>query len=116
MGNEFRKRGDVIRKTALGMSFIIFIMALLACHSKAAKNGLTKDQKPVKRIEDVLKEHTDELMSVPGVVGTASGLCNRQPCIKVFVTQETPELKKKIPSRLEGYPVVIEETGEIRPL
>jgi hypothetical protein len=32
------------------------------------------------------------------------------------VIQKTPELEQKIPRTLEGYPVVIEETGEIRPL
>ena len=67
-------------------------------------------------IEEVLKEHTKELMSLPGVVGTGQSLCDGQPCIKVFVVNKTPELEKQIPQALEGYPVVIEETGEIRAL
>lgn len=106
----------MIRKTAFSMSFLLLLTAVLACHSRAANEGQRKDEMPVKRIEDVLKEHTDELMSIPGVVGTALGLCTGQPCIKVFVTQKTQELKKKISPRLEGYRVVVEETGEIRPL
>jgi len=69
-----------------------------------------------KRIEEVLKEHTKELMSVPGVVGTAQGLCDDKPCIKVYVLKKTPELGQKIPDILEGYPVMIEETGEFRAL
>ncbi len=69
-----------------------------------------------KTIEEVLKEHTEELMSVPGVVGIGQGLCNDKPCIKVFVIEKTPELEQEIPSSLEGYPVMIEETGEIRAL
>ncbi|MEE9610245.1 MAG: hypothetical protein V3W19_03295, partial [Desulfatiglandales bacterium] len=69
-----------------------------------------------KSIEKVLKEHTDELMSLPGVVGTAQGLCDDQPCIKVFVIEKTPELDQEIPDILEGYPLMIEETGTIRAL
>lgn len=71
---------------------------------------------PAKAIEKVLKEHTKELMSIPGVVGTGQSLCDDKPCIKVYVIQETPELEQKIPRILEGYPVVIKETGEIRAL
>ena len=71
---------------------------------------------PAKAIDEVLREHTKSLMSIPGVVGTAQGLCDDKPCIKVYVIKETPELKQKIPQTLEGYPVMIEETGEIRAL
>jgi len=69
-----------------------------------------------KGIEEVLKEHTNELMTIPGVVGTAEGLCDGKPCIKVYVIKKTPELNNKIPHILEGYPVSIEETGEFKAL
>lgn len=65
-------------------------------------------------IEAVLKKHTDELMAMSGVVGTAQGLCDDKPCIKVYVVALTPELEQKIPKNLEGYPVDIEVTGEFR--
>ncbi len=71
---------------------------------------------PKKTIEAVLKEHTGRLMSLPGVVGTAQGLCEGKPCIKVYVEKKTPDLVKQIPSTLEGYEVIIQETGEIRAL
>ena len=71
---------------------------------------------PSKPIEKVLEEHTNELMSIEGVVGTAEGLCNSKPCIKVYVIKKTPQLTQRIPTKLEGYPVVIEETGEFRAL
>ena len=69
-----------------------------------------------KTIEAVLKEHTDSLMSLPGVVGTALGECSGQPCIKVFVVKKTADLLKQIPSAIEGYEVAVQETGEIRAL
>ena len=69
-----------------------------------------------KTVQAVLKDHTDSLMSLPGVVGTGQGLCEGKPCIKVFVAKITPQLLRQIPSSLEGYTVAVQETGEIRAL
>ena len=69
-----------------------------------------------KTIQAVLKENTDKLMALPGVVGTGLGECSGKPCIKVFVMKKTPELLKQIPSTLEGYTVAVEETGAFRAL
>jgi hypothetical protein len=67
-------------------------------------------------IEEVLKQNTDRLMSIPGVVGTAIGECQGRPCIMVLVKKRTADLTKKIPSNLGGFLVVVEETGAIRRL
>ena len=69
-----------------------------------------------KKTEEVLNKHTGDLLSIPGVTGTAIGLCDGKPCIKVYVLEKTSELAEKIPGRIEGYTVVIEETGEFKPL
>ena len=71
---------------------------------------------PKKTIAAVLKERTPNLMTLSGVVGTAEGRCDGKPCIKVYVKEKTPDILNQIPSEIEGYPVTIEETGEIRPL
>ena len=71
---------------------------------------------PDKTIAAVLKGHTDRLMALPGVVGTAQGERDGEPCIHVYVVKKTPELLKRIPSALEGYTVEVKETGEIRAL
>lgn len=71
---------------------------------------------PARTIAEVLAEQTDELMSIPGVVGTAQGLFEGKPCIKIFVIKKTPELEQKVPKVLDGHPVVVQETGEIRAL
>jgi len=68
-----------------------------------------------KTIEEVVNLHARHLLAIPGVVGVAQGQLDHRPCLKVFVTKKTPELEQKIPAALEGYPVIIEETGEIRP-
>jgi hypothetical protein len=67
-------------------------------------------------IEQALRQHTDELMSLSGVVGTGQSLCNGIPCIKVFVVNKAPALEQKIHKILEGYPVAIQVTGEFRAL
>lgn len=69
-----------------------------------------------KTIEQVQEEHTDRWMSIPGVVGTAISQVDGEPCIRVLVARKTEELTERLPARAEGYRVVIEESGEIRPL
>jgi len=69
-----------------------------------------------KGIDEVLEEHAKAIMSVPGVIGTAQGLCGENPCIIVFVIKITPDLEQKIPKNLNGYPVVLKETGKIKAL
>lgn len=69
---------------------------------------------PSTTIEEVLKKHTKELMSLPEVVGIGQGLCNNRLCIKVYVIKKSPELDQKIPAILDGYEVEIEITGMIR--
>ncbi len=69
-----------------------------------------------KTIEAVMTRHSDTLMSLRGVVGIAIGDCGGTRCIKVFVAKKTRELSNRIPSKLEGFPVDVVETGEIRAL
>lgn len=66
-------------------------------------------------IEEVLVAHTDSLMALPGVVGTAIGLCDGTPCIRVFLADSSTQNRERIPTRLEGYRVKAEVTGPIRP-
>jgi hypothetical protein len=68
-----------------------------------------------KTIDQVLAAHTDSLLALPGVVGTAVGLCDGQPCIKVMVADTNAGTRARIPARLESYRVVVEVTGAIRP-
>ncbi len=71
-----------------------------------------------KDINDVLKDHDKELLAMPGVVGVYVGLLpdNKTRCLKVIVVKETEVLKRRIPKTIEGYPVLIEESGVISPL
>ncbi len=67
-------------------------------------------------IEQVLKDKADQWMTLPGVVGTAIGLYEGKRCIRIFTSTKPQQLRDKIPSKVEGYIVIIEETGEFRAL
>jgi hypothetical protein len=71
---------------------------------------------PVKTIEQILQDRTDEWMAIPGVVGTAIGMSEGDPCIRIFTSSKTEEVRAKIPSTVEGYPVIVEGTGIFRAL
>ena len=68
---------------------------------------------PPRPIDAVLAAHNDELMAIPGVVGTAIGRCDSVPCIRVFLRDSSAGTA--VPARLEGHPVVTEVTGPFRP-
>lgn len=89
--------------------------AASGCSHRGAREDEGREQMPAKTIEEVLREHTEEWMAVPGVVGTGIGECEGRPCIRVMVVKKTPELLKKIPSRVEGFLVDVQETGMFRP-
>lgn len=55
-------------------------------------------------------------MQIPGVVGTAIGLHEGKPCILVMTSVEAEKVRPQIPLNIEGYPVIIENTGEFRAL
>lgn len=98
------------------IGLVILSSGFLGCAREP--EGDQRDQKSMaeKTIEEVLKEHTDEWMSVPGVVGTAIGACDDVPCIKILIAQRTPEVQEGIPAAVEGFRVEIEVTGEFRAL
>jgi hypothetical protein len=89
------------------MRLIVLALAMLLVFGSTGKSMS-------KSIEEVLKEHTEELMRIPGVVGTALGSCAGHPCIKVYVTEKSAVITEKVPPSIDGYPVGIEETGEFK--
>jgi hypothetical protein len=88
--------------------------AVVASGNDVEENRAGETPMSSKEIGLALKEHTEALMSLPGVVGTGQGLCDNRPCIKVFVTEHSPDLEEKVNTILKGYPVVIQETGRFR--
>ncbi len=100
----------------LNICTIIAAGILTGC-SYTGLSGLEKGRYMTERtIEQVLKDRTDAWMAIPGVEGTAIGLYEGKPCIKIFTSSKAQEVRAKIPPTVEGYPVIIEETGGFRAL
>ena len=88
---------------------------MLAC----ANLGIGKASPMPKRdINAVLRDHDKELMALPNVVGVYVGVLEgtNEPCLRVMLKREPSKDDLQIPKRIEGFPVVTEITGELRPL
>ena len=70
----------------------------------------------MKAIEDVIREHARELMSIPSVVGVGQGLCGGKSCIKILVLKKKSKWNRKFPIWIDGQPVKVEVTGPIKAL
>jgi hypothetical protein len=86
-------------------------IAVTGCDDRESQKG---ESVPGRSIQQVLSEKTGEWMAIEGVVGTAIGLCDDKPCIKIFTSSDPGPVRAKIPSTVESYPVVIEQIGEVR--
>ena len=94
------------------MPLFVLALAMPGCRQSANEPAVT-----ARPIEQVLADHTPALMKIPGVVGTYQGETpNGRPCIKVMVARDAPEIRAAVPRVLEGWPVEIDVTGEIRAL
>jgi hypothetical protein len=104
--------------TIVLLNIDVFIAAdILAGCSYTGPSDLEKGQSmPEHTIEQVQKEYTSQWMAIDGVEGTAIGLFEGKSCIKIFSSKKAEYLRKMIPSTVEGYPVIIEETGIFRAL
>ncbi len=64
-------------------------------------------------IEQVLARHEQELMRIPGVNGVGIGERQGNPVLLVMLDRSASQLPVTIPRQLEGFPVEIEEIGEV---
>lgn len=65
-------------------------------------------------ITEVLKKHTDAWMKIPGVIGTGETRKDDKPAIMVFVEKLSKSIEHDIPKSVDGYKVVVQETGVIK--
>ena len=103
------------------LGFILLLALLTACSPKTGSQSyrltLSADStRPAKPIDSVLAEHTKLWMKIPGVIGTGETRKDDKPAILIIVDSLTDSLRIRLPHWVEGYPVVIQETGIIRAL
>ena len=79
--------------------------------------GFDKANPAIQAIIAIQERHTDSLIMEPGILGTAVGLGeSRAPLILVFAKSFDSAKRASIPDKLEGVPVIVKVTGEIRAL
>jgi hypothetical protein len=83
--------------------------------SGTGANDLTLSNPRVRAIAEVQNRHTDELMAIPKVVGTATGF-GPDGRIGILVLTESALGNNSLPSSIGGVPVFEEVTGVIRAL
>lgn len=98
-------------------SAFILIMLMLLCLSGCTNKNESENDVPARDINLVMKDHTEELMKIEGVVGVAIGeLEDHTPCILVLIVEESEILREKLPTELEGHPVSLLVSGEFKPM
>ncbi len=64
-------------------------------------------------IRQVLARQREALMRRPGAVGVGIGQRDGKPAIVFMLKKKTPETLANLPREIEGYPLLIEEVGEV---
>jgi len=105
---------NAYRKVAILMVTLFMVTGFVGCGHRAVNMKEGNNGMAVNSIEQVLRENTPKWMSIDGVVGTAIGELEGTPCIVILVSLRTPDITNNIPSKLDGYQIVIRETGEFR--
>jgi hypothetical protein len=98
----------------------LFALAILLLNVNASPNESESPSSspPSRDINAVLRSHDQELLRLPHVVGVYVGLLpdEKTPCLKVMLSRKDTTTEKSLPKVLEGYRVIAEVTGDIRPL
>jgi hypothetical protein len=100
---------------------LILVLAVSACASNQGENrGDSVENEEVPEptsatIQEVQEAHTPEWMQLAGVVGTGIGLCNGEPCIRIFLSRPSPETEAAIGERVEGHRIDFVVTGDFTP-
>jgi len=118
-GKEMKSAQRNMGRTILWGACCCILAVITAFMCKRDLSGEMKERTtmPFRDINEVMQAHTAEMMALSGVVGIYIGETeDGRVCIKVMVREKTDELEQKIPKTLEGYPVLIDVTGEIKPM
>jgi len=114
------ERIDLLKNgiNCLRVAALLLAIHCAGCHSSPQRKTPHQQTLARRDINAVLSDHDDALMAIPGVVGVYVALDKdgKTPCLKVMVARKNRELVRRLPKTLEGYNVIVEVTGIIRPL
>src|SRR5258706_13427985 len=102
-----------------GTRLVAGLLLALLIDANGCRAGAPKEDDrvtaPSRPIAAVIADHAPRLMALGGVTAVGeSALPDGTPCIRVFLRARDPELQKRIPRNIEGHPVVVVVSGEIR--
>lgn len=101
-------------------TLLLGVLILTIISSNGCNDAKVEGDHPGDKANDinfVKEKYEGGWMKIPGVVGTYVGETDdKTPCIKVMVEAETEQIKRQIPSLVEGHSVIIEVTGKIKPM
>lgn len=85
-----------------------------ACSNRPGGEAEVSQQQEGRTIEEVQAEHTPRWMAFTGVIGTGIGECGGEPCIVVYLAEDSRGIRDSIPGEVEGYPVRFDVAGPFR--
>ncbi|MDH7600040.1 MAG: hypothetical protein QHH07_10480 [Sedimentisphaerales bacterium] len=96
----------------------VFVLIIPAAWSipgcRAYKPGAA--MAPQRPIQAVIRDVRDQWIQIPGVVAVAQGQEDGAPCILVLCTAEPAQVRTRLPASIEGYPVIVRHTDQIKAL
>ncbi len=106
--------GRTLRSTPRARFLAVLLLGILWLGCTDDDVTRPEDLQTLPRAIEIQEQHTEALMAIEGVVGTAVGLsANGAPEIRVYTIEAGIA---GLPELLEGYPVVIKPTGILMPL
>jgi hypothetical protein len=96
----------------------LYAFALILFADCRPNMAQTNSRPPRRDINAVLAAHDKELLALPDVVGVYVGAVEDRGGLglRVMLARKNSETEQKIPRSIEGYPVRVEVSGEIRPM
>lgn len=102
------------KKAVFALVTVVLLGLLLGVSWMLLPERESQVSKPA--IELVKEQHESELMALAGVVGVGIGKCQGQPCIEVYLADESSNFRPEIPTQLNGYQVSTKVLGKIEAL
>jgi len=106
------QRLGIAQRCILPVVAAVMLVGILGCSQNT--KPIQEEDSPMRPITEVLDAHKDSLMALNGVEGVGQGKCDDQPCIRIYASSETQEVKE-LPDSIEGYAVDVEVTGTFGP-
>lgn len=106
---------SVTRRMAV---LVVTLAALAGCSSNPSgefSQEVPLDERP--SIADIIDRRGEDFLAIDGVVVIFEGATvTGEPCIKIGVAEMNERLESTLPKRLEGWPVIVFESGVIEPM